>query len=82
MNTSATSPDAEQFKFIDRVFLDPRPEHIGLQVTEYKDLMLDWPAYNWEYFGHDKYGRYAVCSRTGIRRGLTMGEFYGDGTVD
>jgi len=42
----------------------------------------DDPKFDWEYFGDSKYGRYAFCRNTQIKRGLTMGEFYGTSSVD
>ena len=31
---------------------------------------------------YQKFGRTAICLKTGLRRTLTMGEFYGTGVVD
>jgi hypothetical protein len=63
--------------FIDREFHENKPEHESLVETDYQTLDLDDAKYQWEYFGKEKYGRYAVCKNTNIMRGLTMGEFYG-----
>lgn len=38
--------------------------------------------YNWVQVGSTKYGRCMYCTKTHIRRGQTMGEFYGTGIVD
>jgi hypothetical protein len=35
-----------------------------------------------EKYLYQKYGRSAFCLKTGIRRTLTMGEWYGTGVVD
>jgi len=42
----------------------------------------DGSKYEWVQVGTDKYGRCMYCLKTGIRRGQTMGEFYGGGIVD
>jgi len=47
-----------------------------------EDLDLDDPKYNWIQVGYEKYGRFMYCTNNHIRRGLTMGEFYGGGIVD
>jgi hypothetical protein len=74
---------ASHVHFVDRKFSPPLPEHRGVKLTDYKSLGdLDDPKFSWEYFGLDKYGRYAVCRNTGIKRGLTIGEFYGTSAVD
>ena len=39
-------------------------------------------VHEWYQIGDDKYGRTMYCHKTGIRRGQTMGEFYGNSTVD
>ena len=70
--------------FVWRTFLPADPEahgHLEHHLPDEQDW--DSPQYDWEYFGKgEKYGRYAVCKNTNIKRGLTMGEFYGAGTVD
>ncbi|GAL23048.1 hypothetical protein JCM19235_1349 [Vibrio maritimus] len=68
--------------FVHRDFQEARPEHKVLEFRDLEELELDSPVYDWEYFGTQKYGRYAVCKNTKIKRGLTMGEFYGESTVD
>ena len=42
----------------------------------------DGSKYEWVQVGQEKYGRCMYCLKTGIRRGQTMGEFYGGGIVD
>lgn len=73
--------------FTDRKFKAPLESHNTLRRMSYSEAEKELdnisdPAHNWEYFGTDKYGRYAVSESLGIRRGLSMGEFYGAGTVD
>lgn len=73
--------------FKDRAFKSPLPEHDALPLLSVDDAVdlygdLDDGKFDWAYFGKDKYGRYAVCRNTGIRRKLTMGEFYGAAVVD
>ncbi len=73
--------------FTDRKFQEPKPEHKSLGYLSADQFTsthgdLDDSKYDWEFFGKDKYGRYAVCRNTNIKRGLTMGEFYGSSTVD
>lgn len=66
-----------------RTFLPHCDSHNGIPYTDYKTLDLDDDRYAWTYYGKgSKYGRYAYCANTGIKRGLTMGEFYGAGVVD
>lgn len=43
---------------------------------------LDDPKYNWVMVGTGKYGRLMWCTNLKIKRGQTMGEFYGTSTVD
>lgn len=70
-----------EFKW--RTFLPRCTLHDDIPMQDYKTLDLDDIRYAWTYYGEgDKYGRYAYCANTGIKRGLTMGEFYGGGTVD
>lgn len=38
--------------------------------------------YEWYVVGYDKYGRSMYCPKTGLKRTQTMGEFYGNATVD
>lgn len=49
-------------------------------------LKYNDPKYNWEMIytlGHDeKYGREMISHEYKLRRGLTMGEFYMNSTVD
>lgn len=71
--------------FKERNFQPPLVQHKELKCESYDDPSLgdlDDAKYDWEYFGFDKYGRYAVCKNTKIKRSLTMGEFYGAGIVD
>ena len=42
----------------------------------------DSEKYDWHQVGSSKYGRYMYCPKTKIKRGQTMGEFYGTGIVD
>lgn len=42
----------------------------------------DSEKYDWHEVGYSKYGRYMYCPKTKIKRGQTMGEFYGTGIVD
>lgn len=73
--------------FIERKFNSAKESHNGLIRMTYDEANtkladIDDPAHNWEYFGSSKFGRYAVSEPLGINRGLSMGEFYGAGTVD
>ena len=68
--------------FVWRTKHDLTEEIKNLPLTDYKTLDLDHPRYNWIQVGHDKYGRYMYCTNTNIKRGQTMGEFYGGGIVD
>ncbi|ELA7322602.1 hypothetical protein Q9X98_004235 [Vibrio parahaemolyticus] len=68
--------------FIERDFKDPKPEHEALKMVNHESLDLDNPKFDWEYFGRQKYNRYAVCANTNVKRSLTMGEFYGSSVVD
>lgn len=72
--------------FVDRVFHEPLPEHHKIERVNYKrvdeEFPLDSGIYDWEYYGTGKYDRYAICNNLGIKRSLTMGEFYGTSTVD
>jgi hypothetical protein len=42
----------------------------------------DPEIYEWYQVGEDKYGRFMYCPKTEIKRTQTMGEFYGNSTVD
>ena len=42
----------------------------------------DGDKYEWVQIGDSKYGRNMLCNKTGIVRSQTMGEFYGNSTVD
>jgi len=55
-----------------------------IPLTDYEtiDDIDDGSKYEWVQVGQDKYGRCMYCLKTGIRRGQTMGEFYGGGVVD
>lgn len=68
--------------FVHRSFQPPKAEHKNLDAHRHDEQDWNDEKYDWEYFGQQKYGRYAVCKNTNIKRGLTMGEFYGAGVVD
>lgn len=71
--------------FKNRTFQAPLVQHKALNSKSCDDPSLgdlDDDKYDWEFFGLEKYGRYAVCKNTNIKRSLTMGEFYGAGIVD
>nr|QPI16168.1 MAG: hypothetical protein NIOZUU157_00050 [Virus NIOZ-UU157] len=71
----------EEFK--DRVRHDNASEMDNAPYKEASELGdLNNPKYNWIQVGHSKYGRYMYCTNTKVRRGQTMGEFYGGGIVD
>ena len=55
-----------------------------IPLTEWEDIpdIDDKEKYNWIMMGKDKYGRSMYCTKTGIRRSTTMGEFYEGGIVD
>lgn len=74
--------EADCYSFTHKNFKTPLPEHKKLTEVTPDGKPLNDPMFNWEYFGFEKYGRYAVCKNTLIKRGLTMGEFYGTGIVD
>ncbi|WP_415912567.1 hypothetical protein [Neptuniibacter sp. QD37_11] len=77
-------------KFTDRVFRPATPEekalHESVPFLKWNDPSLgdlNDPKYQWAYFGRSaKMDGYAFCPVNKVRRGLTMGEFYGAGTVD
>tara|TARA_R110002012_G_scaffold318308_1_gene536355 strand:+ start:12997 stop:13245 length:249 start_codon:yes stop_codon:yes gene_type:complete len=50
------------YAFVDRVFTEPKENHKELPWVNYKDIPLESTKYTWEYFGKEKYGRYAVCT--------------------
>jgi len=50
---------------------------VDLETT---DLTAD--CYTWEYYGKQKYTRYAACNVTKTQRQLTLPEFYGMSAVD
>jgi len=51
------------------------------EIVTIKDID-DGDKYEWVQIKGEKYGRSMYCLKTGIRRGNTMGEFYGSGIVD
>jgi len=55
-----------------------------IPLTNYEDIpdINDAEKYNWVQVGTDKYCRSMYCTKTKIRRSLTMGEFYQGGVVD
>lgn len=74
-------------KFIDHKFKAPLPAHDKVEYVKYEDAKekldnIDDPKHEWEYFGHGKYGRYAFSKPLGMKRTLSMGEFYGSSTID
>ena len=71
---------AQDFK--DRKQHDKTPEMDNAPWVKIPSGELDDPKYNWIQVGHTKYGRYMYCTKTHVRRGQTMGEFYGSGVVD
>ena len=71
----------EEFK--DRTPHTETEEMANAQWKETKELGdLNDKKYNWIQVGRSKYGRYMYCTNTKVRRGQTMGEFYGSGIVD
>lgn len=72
--------------FFERAFQAPKAIHDEvrlLSVEEAKSLCdLDSKQFGWEFFGLEKFGRYAFCKKCNIKRKLTMGEFYGSSPVD
>ena len=56
----------------------------NLSFTEMKDIpdIDNTQKYNWVQVGEGKYGRNMYCTKTKIKRGQTMGEFYQGGIVD
>ncbi len=56
----------------------------NLPYTELSDIadIDNGEKYEWVQVGNTKYGRCMYCLKTGIKRGQTMGEFYGSGIVD
>ncbi|KOF57845.1 MULTISPECIES: hypothetical protein [Clostridium] len=61
-------------------------EYKGYKDVDYKDKQYDNPKYNWKMVywenNDEKYGRIMVSEAFKLKRGLTMGEFYGTGVVD
>lgn len=74
--------------FVDRKNLNvsneefARIEKIPLTKKELINDIDNGATYEWVQLAGDKYGRSMYCLKTGIRRGNTMGEFYGSGIVD
>jgi hypothetical protein len=56
----------------------------NLKSVDYKtiDDIDNYEVYEWYQIGEDKYGRSMYCPKTEIKRTQTMGEFYGNSTVD
>jgi hypothetical protein len=56
----------------------------AIPLTRWEDIpdIDDKEKYNWIMMGKDRYGKSMYCTKTGIRRSTTMGEFYGSGIVD
>lgn len=56
----------------------------NLNSVDYKtiDDIDNYEVYEWYQIGEDKYGRSMYCPKTEIKRTQTMGEFYGNSTVD
>lgn len=46
------------------------------------DDIEDSNVHEWYQIGAEKYGRFMYCPKTDTKRGQTMGEFYGNSTVD
>jgi hypothetical protein len=59
-------------------------EILKIPLTEIKNIpnINDGNIYEWYVVGSGKYGRLMYCPKTKILRGLTMGEFYENATVD
>jgi hypothetical protein len=77
------SSTKDAHSFVDRQSTNYTEEIRNLPVIKESELGdLNDPKYNWIMVGNDKYGRTMYCTNTNIRRGLTMGEFYGSGIVD
>lgn len=56
---------------------------LALPLTDYKTLNIeDGDTYEWYEVGCGKYDRNMYCPKTDTLRGQTMGEFYGNSTVD
>jgi len=74
--------------FVDRKKLNvPKEEldrigKIPMTKTDTINDIDDGDKYEWVQIPGDKYGRSMYCTKTGTRRGNTMGEFYGSGIVD
>ena len=91
-NTSTKSKQRRAYRmntleFKDRGFQSDLAMHENLECVKYSEVAdkldnIDDPAHEWEYFGDGKYSRYAFSKPLGIKRGLSMGEFYGSSTVD
>jgi hypothetical protein len=61
-------------------------EYLGYTKVDYNDKQYDDGKYNWKMVycsdNDEKYGRIMVSEEYKLKRGLTMGEFYGSGIVD
>lgn len=59
-------------------------EIMAMPIVKYESVpdIDNTEKYNWVQVGTEKYGRTMYCTKTKIRRSLTMGEFYGTGVVD
>ena len=69
----------------DFVWRDKHDETTEMRNAPHVDedtIDVNDPKYNWIQVGRYKYGRYMYCTNTKVRRGQTMGEFYGGGIVD
>ena len=67
--------------------MDKWGEYRGYQEVNCDDKSYDDPKYNWimcisENARDAKYGRTMISEEFKLRRGTTMGEFYGTSTVD
>ena len=71
---------AEDFVWRDKH--DNTVEMSNAPLVDKDTIDINDSKYNWIQVGHDKYGRYMYCTNTKVRRGQTMGEFYGGGIVD
>ncbi len=58
----------------------------AFEEVDYEDPKYDDPKYNWKICylvdNDQKYGRIAISEEYRLKRGLTMGEFYGNSPVD
>lgn len=61
-------------------------EYLNYAKVDYEDEQYDDEKYEWKMVylktNDEKYGRIMVSETYQLRRGLTMGEFYGSGIVD